>query len=64
MTHGFDRGRHDAALGALARRYAAGDVHLRQHPAAENVAMRIGVGRHGKRARGQLAARRRGVVGH
>ena len=34
---------------------AAGQIHLRQDPAAKNVAGRIGVGRHGDRAQGRLA---------
>ena len=36
---------------------AAGDVHLAEHPAAEDIAVLIGVGRHRQRADGKLAAR-------
>src|SRR3546814_9899109 len=44
---------------------AAGDVHLRQHPAAEDVAAGIGVGGHGEGAGGERAARAAGrLSGH
>jgi hypothetical protein len=45
----------DAPLSPLAGEDATGDIHLREHPAAENVAARIGVRRHGERSRRELA---------
>ena len=54
-----------AALGAAGRDRAARQVHLRQQPAAEDVAVRIGVGRHGDGAQRGLGLRRSitGVAG-
>src|SRR5439155_23455898 len=46
---------HHAALGALGGADAAGKVHLRHHPAAEDVTRGIGVGRHGQRPQRQIA---------
>ncbi len=48
-------GDHPAA-GAAAGEDAAGQVHLRHDPAAEDVAGGIGVGRHGQHADGRLGA--------
>src|ERR1700722_3401534 len=45
--HGGDGDRHDAAAGAAHRDRRAGEIHLAQEPTAENIAVRIGVGRHG-----------------
>ena len=42
--HGGDRHRRHPALGHPGRQGAAGDVHLRQHPAAENIAVSVHVG--------------------
>ena len=50
-----ERDRGDPALRALRRHDAGGEVHLRQDPAAEDVAARVGVGRHGEGAHRRLA---------
>ena len=55
--HGVDRHGGHAALGPLAGGDASRDVHLGQHPAAEDVAARVGIGRHGQGSGRQLAAR-------
>ena len=54
--HLVDGNGNDAPAGALGSAYAAGKVHLRHHPAAENVTGCIGVGRHRQRAQCQFAA--------
>ena len=54
--HAIQRRGRDAAARALMRDDAGGEVHLRQHPAAEDVARRIGVRRHRQRAHRRLAA--------
>jgi len=57
----------DAYPDALSREQlgdAAGLVHAREHPAAENVAVGIGVRRHGDDAHGECAARARMRIGH
>src|SRR3546814_18975570 len=46
--HGVDGDGSNAPGGARTGGDAAGDVHLRQHPAAEDVAAGIGVGGHGE----------------
>ena len=45
------------AAGALCGPDAAGKVHLGEHPAADAIARRIGVGGHGDRSQGRLAPR-------
>jgi uncharacterized protein YdiU (UPF0061 family) len=55
-AHGVHRDGRDAAVGRLGRGDAAGDVHLCQHPATEDVAGRVGVRRHRQRAQHQFAA--------
>jgi len=55
--HGLDGDGHDASLRALHGGDAAGLVHLAQHPAAENVAIGVGVGGHGDEANGKIAMR-------
>src|SRR5262249_39421322 len=52
-----DRNRHVAGLGDLGGIHAAADVHLAQKPAAENIAVLVGVGRHGQRAGAEIADR-------
>src|SRR5579871_5355377 len=43
----------------------AGEIHLREEPAAENIAGRIGVRRHGDGAQGRLASTaQRRLTGH
>src|SRR6185437_16693428 len=61
--HRLDRDGDDAAAGALDAGDAAGLVHARHHPAAEDVAIGVGVGRHRADAHGELAARAQ-VVAH
>ena len=51
----------DAAARAGEGDRSGGDVHLRQQPAAENVARRVGVGRHGQGPHGGLQVAQ---VGH
>jgi hypothetical protein len=55
--HRLDHDCHDTALRALHACDAAGLVHVRHHPAAEDVAVGIGVGRHRDGAHGEFAAR-------
>ena len=55
--HPLDHDRHHAALRALDTRYAAGLIHVRHHPAAEDVAVCVGVGRHRDGAYRKGAAR-------
>ena len=55
--HGVDRNRHHPALGALDPCNAARLIHPRKHPAAEDIAVRIGVGGHGNGAHGKVSAR-------
>ena len=55
--HPLDHDRHHAALRAFDARDAAGLVHVRHHPAAEDVAVCVGVGRHRDRAYRKGAAR-------
>ena len=60
--HAFHRHGGDARSGPFGRHHAAGQVHLGQPPAAEDVAIGVGIGRHGDGAQGQHAGRRfRGV---
>jgi hypothetical protein len=56
--HAGDGDRHGAAFGAAGCNRCAGEVHLRQQPAARNVAVRIGVGRHRNGAHGRFDLRR------
>ena len=56
--HAGDGDRHGAAFGAAGCNRWAGEVHLRQQPAAKNVAVRIGVGRHRNGAHGRFDLRR------
>jgi hypothetical protein len=44
--HRVDGHRGAPAARSLHRQIAAGEIHLGQQPAAENVAVRVGVGRH------------------
>ncbi len=44
--HAGDRNRRGASSGAAGRHRATGEIHLGQHPAAEDVAPLIGVGGH------------------
>src|SRR5579883_1574975 len=55
--HGVDRDGGDPALGDAVGEDAARDVHLAEHPAAEDVAVLIGVGGHRKRANREFAPR-------
>ena len=55
--HGVKRDGDDAAVRPFDAGDAAGLVHARQHPAAENIAIGIGVRRHGADADGERAAR-------
>ena len=55
--HRVDGDRDDASLRLLHRRDSAGLVHLAQHPAAEDVAVGVGVARHGDQANRQFAPR-------
>ena len=55
--HGIERDGNDAAMRQLDAGNAAGLVHARQYPAAENVAIGIGVRQHGADADGERAAR-------
>jgi hypothetical protein len=61
--HGVERDGDDAAVRPLDAGDAAGLVHAREHPAAENVAVGVGVRRHGADAHRERAARG-GVGGH
>lgn len=54
--HRIDCDGDDAAFRALDTGNAPGLVHPRQHPAAENIAVGVGVGGHGGDADGELAA--------
>ena len=45
------------AAGGFVGKDAAGNIHLRHQPAAENIAVGIGIGRHGHRAQQQAALR-------
>ena len=56
--HRIHRNGDDTALRPVDAGDAAGGVHSRHHPAAEDVAIRVGVGRHRKRADRQLTLRR------
>jgi hypothetical protein len=56
-AHGFNRYGRDTSTRALAGANARRDIHLRKNPASEYVATRIGVRRHGKSSRHQIAAR-------
>ena len=58
---GFGGDGNDAATSNLPGEDAAGDIHLRHDPAAENVAVRVGVGGHGQSSENKLALRGRGV---
>ena len=60
-AHAVECDRHGATLRTLGRADAAGDIHLRQHPATENVTGRILIGGHCEDARGEFAAR---FIGH
>lgn len=55
--HGVDRHRRHPAARPLRGEDAAGDVHLGQQPAAEDVAAGVGVRRHRQRADLQFAPR-------
>jgi hypothetical protein len=57
--HGGNGDRSDAAAGAAGRDGRASKVHLTQEPAAEDVAVRIGVSRHRDGADRRFAWRRR-----
>ena len=59
--HAFHRRCDHARLSSLRRKNSTAQVHLRGHPASENVAIRICVLRHGDRLNHQLAF---GFVGH
>ena len=52
-------GRHGGgtAAGGFVGKDAAGNIHLRHQPASENIAVGIGIGRHGHRAQQQAALR-------
>src|SRR5262249_48103615 len=52
--HASDRYRHGAAFGAAPCGCAACEIHLRQQPAAKDVAVRIGIGRHRNGAQRRL----------
>jgi len=45
---------YNAASGAAARQNGAGQIHHRHQPAAENIAVRIGIRRHGNYFNGRL----------
>ena len=55
--HAVDRHRDDAAPRPVHAGDAARDVHLRHDPAAEDVAVGVGVGRHGDGPHRQVALR-------
>ena len=55
--HRLDGDRHHPSLSAFDRGDAAGLVHLDEHPAAEDVAVGVGVGGHGGQANGEFAVR-------
>ena len=61
-AHRLDADGRDASTGAGHRVGPARDVHLREQPAAEDVAVRIGVGRH--RGRYEARPRPRAVVAY
>jgi hypothetical protein len=48
--HRLDRNRCNASLGMLAGMDPTGDIHLRKHPAAEDITTRIRIRRHGERS--------------
>lgn len=56
-AHGVDRDRDDAAAGVRAGEDGAAEVHLRDEPAAEEVAVGVGVGGHRDRADHDFALR-------
>ena len=60
-AHAVERDGYGSGLCSLAGANARGYVHLRQHPAAEDIAGRILIGRHCQGTRGELTA---GFVGH
>jgi hypothetical protein len=55
-AHGFNRYGRDTSPRALSGANARRDIHLRKNPASEYVATRVGVRRHGKGSRHQIAA--------
>jgi hypothetical protein len=55
--YGFGGDGDDAATGNLPGENAAGDIHLRHDPTAENVAVRVGIGGHGQGPENKLALR-------
>src|SRR5580692_1710733 len=57
-SHGLHRHGGDPALRPAGGDGAAGNIHLRQHPAAENIAVGIHVGWHRRGADDRLAAAR------
>ncbi len=62
--HGIDGYGCRASLTALFARDAAGDVHLCQEPAPEDISGRVGVGRHGQRAQDEITEWGLGLIGH
>ncbi len=59
--HAIEGHRNGTALGALTRANARGDVHLRQHPATEDITSWILIGGHCKGACGEFTS---GFVWH
>ena len=56
--HRLNGDRDDAPLSLLGRANAPSLIHLADHPAAENIAVGVGVARHSDQANRQFAARR------
>src|ERR1700722_10291536 len=56
-VHRLDRHRHGARFRGLRGKDAAADIHLAEQPAAENIAILVGIGRHRQRAGTEIAAR-------
>jgi len=57
--HGFDRHRDGAGFRDLGGENAAADIHLAEQPAAEDIAVLVGVGGHRQRADTEIANRLR-----
>ena len=56
-VHRLDRNGHGAGFRDLGSEHAAADIHLAQQPAAEDVAIGVGIGRHRQGADAEIAAR-------
>jgi hypothetical protein len=55
--HRIDRDRDGARIRDLGSKHTAADIHLAEQPAAKDVAIGVGVGRHRQRADAEIAAR-------